>query len=273
VSQAGACRNHYHGCGYQLEGSDEWHPVINILASRRLYKRMHTFLKSDGRDGVLFRHGMPVAAVAGFVDVVTQGEEWAYERENQYDNLTPEMFRAREMRTQYGAPYTWYTFHHYYRGIKYGGRVPLSAILTYCLPHRVLPCEGRAGMWPVWKATDEFWTSSEFLPYWSPDSPIKTDQENVLGSVYLKKADKKAMLVVANWNTEPWSVNVKIDAAKLGMDPSHVRVTRAVQHPILQPEDPPDGDTMNNRPINYRDGLLKLDLHGRNLEILVIEED
>jgi len=244
---------------------------VDIFATREVYKRLYNVLKSKDRDGVLFRHGMPVAAVAGFVDVVTQGEEWCREGTNQYDRLTPDIFRAKEMRIQYGTPYTWYVFHHYYRGERYGGRVPLTAILAYSLPHHVLPTDGDPGMWPVWDVMDEFWTSAEFIPYWAPNTPIKIKEENVLGSLYLKKAEKKALLIVANWNKQPRTVEVRIDLKKLDLG-KRLKFTRALKHPIRDPKGPPGLDPMKNIPLVYRNGYLHLGLAGRNLEAILIEE-
>ena len=271
VSSVHGCSNHYHGCGCKVAGQAEWQPTVNIFASREAYKRLYNLLKSEGRNRVLFRHGMPVAAVAGFVDVVTQGEDWCREGTNQYGRLTPDIFRVKSMRIQYGTPYTWYTFHHYYRGIKFGGRIPLDTILAYCLPHRVLPTEGRAGMWPVWDVTDRFWTSSKFIPYWDPGSPVHTNEDNVLGSVYWKEAEQKALLVVANWNREPCTVDVKIDLAKLGMDPAKTNARRALNHPIRQRKDPPVTQPMPNNPIELTAGKLRLWLAGRNLELILLE--
>jgi len=271
VSSVHSCSNHYHGCGCAVPGQAERQPTVNIFASRAVYKRLYCLLKSEGRDRVLFRHGMPVAAVAGFVDVVTQGEDWCREGMNQYDRLTPDIFRAKCMRIQYGTPYTWYTFHHYYRGIKFGGRIPLDTILAYCLPHRVLPTEGRAGMWPVWDVTDQFWTSSKFIPYWATDSPVQIDQSNVLGSIYWKEAERKALLVVANWNKEPRTVDVKLDLAKLGMAPDKTSVRRALDHPIRQREDPPVTQPMPNNPVELTAGRIRLWLAGRNLELVLLE--
>jgi len=269
VSSVHGCANHYHGCGYKAGG--QWRPTANVFASREVYKRLYTLYKSDGRDAVLFRHGMPVAAVAGFVDVVTQGEDWCREGMHQYDRLTPDIFRAKSMRIQYGTPYTWYCFHHYYRGIKWGGRVPLDATLAYCLPHRVLPTEGRAGLWPVWDAVDPFWTDAEFFPYWSPRSPVATGDDDVLASIFWKARERKALLVVANWSRERREVDVSLDLAKLGLDPAATKVTRAVRHPIRQPEDPKPKDPMGNEPLALRGGKLHLRLAARNLEIVLLE--
>ena len=267
VSGTFGCTNPYHGCGYVDGKTGERVMTHSILGNRELYKRLYTFNKSNGRDAVLFRHSMPVAAVAGFVDVVTQGEYWVRERNRQYDRLTPEVFRIMLMKNQYGTPYTWYAHHHYYRGLKWGGRVPLCAMLARCLPHHILPTVGRLGMWPVWETTDKFWTSSEFLPYWSHECPVRTPQEDIYATVYRKKESREAWLVVSNWSTEWKDVDVRIDTDKLGIGRA-LAVERAIQHPILQPEDVPGGDPMENTPLQYRDGMLPLRISGRNLEVV-----
>lgn len=273
VSACSGCMNPYHGCGYRDAETGPWRQTVPILANRRLYKRLYRLFKSDGRDAWIFRHGMPVAAVAGFVDVVTQGEDWCREQSDQYDRMTPDIFRTREARIQYGTPYTWYTFHHYYRGEKFGGRVPLAAILAYTLPHRVLPTAGHQGMWPVWDAVDRFWTDSDFLPSWSPQSPIRIDAADVVGSVYLRREAGEALLVVANWSTEPRSAEVAVDAARLGMDQKRLKFTRALEHPILGPDDAPETDRMPNSPLDWREGRLHVDLQPRNLEVLLLTSD
>ena len=268
VSSCSACKNPYHGCGYRDPETGERRPVVNILAARRLCMRMYQFLRSEGREGVLFRHGMPVPAVAGFVDVVTQGEDWCREGKAQYDRLTPEIFRVKEMKRQYGVPHTWYTFHHYYRGVPFGGRVPLAAILAYCLPHHILPTEGRQGMWPVWEATDQFWTTSEFIPYWATTPAAAAPDPGVLCSAYVQRDTNTAWLVVANWSTEAITTNVALDLRRMGLSPERVSAGRALKHPILQPEDPPEGDTMPNTPIALSAGKLRLALAPRNLELV-----
>jgi hypothetical protein len=94
----------------------------------------------------------------------------------------------------------------------------------------------------------------------------------VLGSVYWKKAEKKALLVVANWNTEPRAVEVRIDLASLGMEPRKTKAARALNHPIRQPEDPPVEQRMADEPIVLREGNLRLHLAGWNLEVILLEE-
>ncbi len=271
VSSVHACANRYHGCGYRA-ADGEWRPTVDIFAAREAYKRLYRLCHTQGRDAVLFRHGMPVAAIAGFVDVVTQGEDWCREGTRQYDRLTPDIFRAKCMRIQYGTPYTWYVFHHYYRGVKFGGRVPLHAILAYCLPHRVLPAEGRPGMWPVWDAFAPFWTTADFIPYWDPRSPARTGDADVLATVYLKKTPRQALLVVANWSRRPKRVNVRLDLNALGFRPGRVRVTRALPHPIVEPEDPKPDPPVENYPLALRGDALPLRLGARNLEVIRLEE-
>lgn len=223
VSGPTACMNPNHPCGYERDG--ERHESYNLFAWRELYKRLYTYLHTEGRKGVVFRHGMRPACIAAFVDAVTQGEEWCVERENQYTRLSPAMFRSKEMRTQFGTPYSWYTFHYYaYRAKPYGGAVSLNEILTMCLLHRVMPTIGTDEIWPIWDLLDNWWTSSEFIPYWAEKAPAKAEGHQLFASTYLRKG-KEALVVVGNWNYQPADTTVSIDYAALGLDPSHVRIT------------------------------------------------
>ena len=261
------CSNHYHGCGWRDEERGEWRPTHNMFAWRETYKRMYKVCQERGT--VMIDHGTPAICVGGFLDLNCQGESWHHEKGRQYDRLTPEIFRVSEMHHQYGVPYTWYVFHHRWRGRRHGGQVPLKDILTYTLPHYTLPFAGKDGMWPVWDVTDQFWTDSEFLPYWSPECPVSTNRENVLATVYRQQDNGRAWLVVANWNTEPRDVTVAFDLDKLGLGDS-VQLTRALDHPIRHPYEPEDVDPMKNAPLKYAERRLSLSLSARNLEIIRI---
>jgi len=93
----------------------------------------------------------------------------------------------------------------------------------------------------------------------------------VLASIFWKARERKALLVVANWSRERREVDVSLDLAKLGLDPAATKVTRAVRHPIRQPEDPKPKDPMGNEPLALRGGKLHLRLAARNLEIVLLE--
>jgi hypothetical protein len=254
------CKNAYHGCGY-VDEEGKRHETLPLWATRRFYKRLYTYLHTGDRDGVIFSHTMHETLASGFQDVVTEGEEWAVERERQYTRLSPDMFRAKVMKNQYGTPFTWYTFHQYsWRGNAYGTPVPFREILAMCLPHHVLPTigdgQGQEQVMPVWDLMDEWWTTSSFIPYWSDESPITTDRDLILSSTYLKPDDKQALVVVSNWNHEAQQARVDFNWKRLGFGPAGLRATEA----------------LTGKALVNTGGALSLDLPARDFKILLLEE-
>ena len=218
-SAPSADENPVHGAGYTKNGKR--YPTLDLWATRELYKRIYTYLHTGGRDGVVFGHTMHQTALAGFQDVVTEGEEWSVEKGKQYRRLSPDMFRAKEMKNQYGTPFTWYIFHQYvWRGSRYGTPVPFHEILMMGLVHRILPTIGdKIGgekIIPIWDLMDNWWTTSEFIPYWNPDVPVKTGSEEILASTYLKQDEKQALVVVSNWKYGDAKARVSFDFTRFG---------------------------------------------------------
>ena len=135
------------------------------------------------------------------------------------------MFRTKEMHIQYGVPHTFYSFHQY--SWRVNNPVPMEEILMMTLPHRVLPTIGdRNGgkeIIPVWDLMDKWITSSDFIPYWTPDSPVKTNSESVLASVYNKETEKQALMIVSNWGYNAAEANISVDFAPA--DASQIKMT------------------------------------------------
>ena len=77
--------------------------------------------------------------------------------------------------------------------------------------------------------------------------------------------------MVGNWNREPRTVRVRIDLPKLGMNSGEVRVTRALKHPLRQPNDPSVTQPMPDKPLTLRGSNLSLWLAPRNLEVILLE--
>lgn len=283
VSGCNASTNIYQGNGYRRADEIERRPTVAVLASRELYKRLYRILKRDGRDAVLFRHGMPVAAVAGFVDYVTEGEGWGRTGMAQYDDITPEEFRAQDMRIQYGVPYGWYTFHQYWRGKGTGGQVPLSQVLAYALPHRVLPCfsmgkeegEGNSAYYRTWDALGPWLTDeAEFLPYWREDCPVRIEAApaGVLASVYRRRLEAQALVVVANWTSQEQDVILSLDLDTVGIGTNLV-ASRALEHPLrVVGERERDTDRMGNPPITLANGRIPLRVGPRNVELILLRQ-
>ncbi len=69
---------------------------------------------------------------------------------------------------------------------------------------------------PVWKIWDEFGIEqSRMIGYWVKDSPVKTDTEKVLVTVYQKK--DQILISLASWAEKDTDVSLQIDWESLGM--------------------------------------------------------
>ena len=256
VSGPVACANAYHGCGYVPRGGTERRPTMNLFKQRDLFMRLYTYLHTGGRDGVIFSHTMHQAAIAGFLDVVTQGEEWCTEREKQYTRLTPDLFRAKEMKTQFGTPLTWYVFHYYtWRAKAYGKPIPLSEILMMCLPHRVLPTVSEPELHPIWDLVDPWWTRSTFVAYWADPPPATVSSTDVLVSAYVKSAEQRSLVVVSNWAYRDVDATVSLDLARVAPGASTVRLT----------------DARTGKPVPHDGPRVRLKLPARNYRLLRVD--
>jgi hypothetical protein len=77
---------------------------------------------------------------------------------------------------------------------------------------------------PVWKCRDEFGMQGiDMIGYWDPACPVKTDNENVLATVYRK--DGKALVAIGSWADKPVDVKLNIDWKALGFEPDRVTIT------------------------------------------------
>jgi len=87
-----------------------------------------------------------------------------------------------------------------YRGMIYGmtGRMHPSA----------------PAMWKLW---DQFGIQkAEWLGYWNPNCPVKTDNPDILATVYKKKG--KTLISIASWAAAKADVKLEIDWKALGLD-------------------------------------------------------
>jgi Glycoside hydrolase 123, N-terminal domain len=72
---------------------------------------------------------------------------------------------------------------------------------------------------PLWKVWDDFGIEeSKMLGYWQPDCPVRTDNENVLATVYRKEG--KTLISIASWAKEPVECKLTIDWKALGLNPN-----------------------------------------------------
>lgn len=72
---------------------------------------------------------------------------------------------------------------------------------------------------PIWKVWNNFGIiGSQMIGYWVPDCPVKTDNPDVLVTVYKKKG--RALISIASWAKADTTIHLIIDWKSLGLDPS-----------------------------------------------------
>ncbi len=127
-----------------------------------------------------------------------------------YENSSPDFFLTEvsgipfglmgEMLQDGGNPW---------RGMIYG--------MTNRMPYQKLTPEA------LWRAWDDFGIKgSKMIGYWSPNIPVKTNNEKVLTTVYQKEG--KVMIAIASWAADDTTIQLDIDWQKLGLDPKRVRL-------------------------------------------------
>ena len=76
---------------------------------------------------------------------------------------------------------------------------------------------------PIWKTWDAFGIEgSEMVGYWSSHCPVKTDNKNVLATVYKKKGE--ALIALASWADTTTNVQLQFDWQALGINPSKATI-------------------------------------------------
>ncbi len=79
---------------------------------------------------------------------------------------------------------------------------------------------GDWGMWKFWKEFDII--NSKMIGYWEDNAPVKTDNDKVKATAYVK--DNEVLIVLGSWLTEPVIVNLDIDWEALGLRKSKVEI-------------------------------------------------
>jgi hypothetical protein len=70
---------------------------------------------------------------------------------------------------------------------------------------------------PIWKVWDDFGIQdAQMIGYWESDCPVKTDNKDILATVYRKEG--KSLISIASWAKEPVTCKLDIDWKALGLD-------------------------------------------------------
>lgn len=95
--------------------------------------------------------------------------------------------------------------------------------MVYGMTNR-MPWSDNADPRPIWHAWDDFgMQNSKMIGYWVDDCPVKTDNPEVLATVY--KKDKSALISIASWAADDVNIKLKIDWKALDIDPSKATIT------------------------------------------------
>jgi hypothetical protein len=84
-----------------------------------------------------------------------------------------------------------------------------------------MSCRGVNPLWGLWDAFGI--AEAEMLGYWVPECPVRTDQPQVLATVY--RRPDRVLVALASWAPAPVTVHLVPDWAKLGLAPARVRVS------------------------------------------------
>lgn len=99
-----------------------------------------------------------------------------------------------------------------------GGGNPWRGMI-YGITNR-LPWSANADPRPIWKVWDDFGIQqTDMIGYWSPNCPVKTNNDKVLATVYKKNGT--ALISIASWAAEDTEVQLQINWEALGINPAN----------------------------------------------------
>lgn len=94
--------------------------------------------------------------------------------------------------------------------------------MIYGMTNR-MPWSDNADPRPIWKLWDDFgMLGSSMIGYWSENCPVKTNNEKVLATAYVKKG--AALISIASWDKVDTEITLTMDWKKLGIDPSKATI-------------------------------------------------
>jgi hypothetical protein len=94
----------------------------------------------------------------------------------------------------------------------------------------------------IWKAWDKYGIQgTEFIPFTVPDSPVRSDRDDVAVTVFRKKG--RSLVALASWAKEYCNVELTVDWAALGLDPKRATlyapaIAEFQQEALWQPGEP-----------------------------------
>ena len=206
-----ASQNPFNDSGY-TDPSGMRKSTISLFETREAYKRLYTLFKSRVPDSVIWCHPAPITALASFVDVSCSGEEWT-DSSPEIENLTPDFFRAAYMVcANRGFSYLFYPGHP--RG--YPEKIRYEDMLPICWAHNIPPVHYKVPLYrQTWNLMDDWFTTSQWTPYWKNAHQVRSFSDDVKLGVY-QKPDGETLLLAANVSTERRQGEILIFPESLG---------------------------------------------------------
>ncbi len=203
--------NRYAGRGY-VDDSGRVRPTIGLFETRESYKRLYNLFKARIPDAVIWAHPTPITGLASFVDATCEGEEWTDFETGDLACMTPDVFRAGYMTYGLrGVPFCLYP------GLPRGfpDQVKHPDMLPICLAHNVFPVDyGYPQLKRVWSLMKEWYTSSEWFPYWRNRHLAESFSHEVKIGVYRKRG--QCLLVLANLSQNEQAGTIRLHPDAMG---------------------------------------------------------
>ena len=204
---------------YYLEGLDWMVKNIGLdgiyiddsALDRETLKRARRILDADGKHRTVDMHSwnhmnqwagyanslLMYADLLPYADRLWLGEGFKYTN-------TPDFWLVEMSGIPFGLMSETLDARNYWRGMVFG--------MTPRLPWSGDPR-------PLWKLYDDFGMEDAVMyGFWNADSPLKSDNEEVLPTIYVLK--DKAVVVLANWTADPTACRLSVDTEALGFTPS-----------------------------------------------------
>ena len=234
VAGAWYCANQKHGCGY-LNPDGSMGKTFPLFATRNTIRRIYTVIKSRKPDGVVFMHtsSQMLAPVAAWADIVWDGEQFGEGKAFPLEVLPLDAFRAELMGRQLGVPAD-FIFYCTFRpadpkdgdGWVRAFRKAYSLTLLHDVlatatgmvdpgvAFRMIELESS-----LWGLAGEFGRKeAQWLPYWKNSEYVSVQPASAYGSLY-RHHKNGVLAVVSNLGRESADVQVRLDLAKLGLNP------------------------------------------------------
>jgi hypothetical protein len=100
---------------------------------------------------------------------------------------------------------------------------------------------------PIWKIWDEFGIQdAKMIGYWSESCPVRTDNKDILATVYAKSG--KVLVALASWAKESVDCQLQIDWKALGMDQDKTKIYAPAISGFQEQAEFQSSDAINTQP-------------------------